>query len=318
MQASSAASTSEALVAANDRLVELASKLAPSPGSHETSIAGLTLFRSDSSATCQWGVCEPSLCFIIQGTKTVRFGDREIHFPPMSYLANNIHLPIQAGTLDATPETPYLGAKIVIDPNEVAELVLELGDRLPQHAFNRECSEVSCGLCRAHMGRDMQEPLERLLALLENPDDAPALAPLARREILYRALMSELGATIRRFATVDSQSHRISQVVSILQERFTEPLRVSELAEQANMSESALFHSFKRATRMSPLQFQKKLRLHEARRLMLLEGLETASASYRVGYESPSQFSREYRRLFGAPPRADVTRLRGTGESIPA
>ena len=116
---------------------------------------------------------------------------------------------------------------------------------------------------------------------------------------------------MRRFASADSQAHRISKVIAVLKDRFTEPLRIRELAEQANMSESSLFHSFKQVTRMSPLQFQKKLRLHEARRLMLSEGLEAATASFRVGYESPSHFSREYSRLFGAPPRADVIKLRG-------
>lgn len=302
----------------NPRLVELATRLTPGSGQHDTGIPGLTLFRADQALTCHWSVCEPSLCFFIQGRKRVSFGDQDIEFSSLTYMVNNIHLPVQSGTLEASPEQPYLAAKIVIDPKEVAELILEFGDRLPAPEKDSECPVGSCGLCRTSMGEDTQQALQRLLELLEKPDDIPVLAPLARREILYRAMMGELGPRIRKFATSDTQANRISQVVTILKERFAEPLRVAELAEQANMSESSLFHTFKRVTRMSPLQFQKKLRLHEARRLMLAEGLEAAAASYRVGYESPSQFSREYSRLFGAPPRTDVSKLRGLGESIPA
>jgi transcriptional regulator GlxA family with amidase domain len=165
----------------------------------------------------------------------------------------------------------------------------------------------------------LQNALYRLLQLLDSPGDIPILAPLARREIIYRALVGDMGPRMRRFAATGTQAHRISTVISALKDHFAEPLRNSELAEAANMSESTLYHSFKQVTRMSPLQFQKKLRLHEARRLMLSEGLEAATASYRVGYESPSHFSREYSRLFGAPPKTDVTLLRGvraTAESV--
>lgn len=302
----------------NQHLVELATRLTGGPGHHQTGIPGLTLYRADEALTCHWGVCEPALCFFIQGRKRFSFGDHEIEFSALTYMVNNIHLPVQSGALEASPEKPYLGAKIVIDTNEVAELVLKFGDRLPAPEKDSECPEVSCGMSRTSMGEDTQRALQRLLELLDRPEDIPVLAPMARREILYRALIGELGPRIRKFITTDTQANRISQVITTLQERYAEPLRVRELADQANMSESALFHTFKRVTRMSPLQFQKKLRLHEARRLMLTEGLEAASASYRVGYESPSQFSREYSRLFGAPPRTDVTRLRGAGESIPA
>lgn len=318
MQAESTMSQEESTPQTNLQLVDLVSSQLSEPGLQETAINGLSLFRSDSSTTCQWGVCEPSLCFVIQGTKSIRFGDQEILFQPLTYLVNNVHLPVLARTLDVSPEKPYLGVKMAVQPEEVSELILEFGNRLVDPDEDPLCSEVSCGLCRTRMGDDIQAALERLLMLLNKPDDIPVLAPMARREILYRALSGELGPMIRKFATTDSQAHRISQVITILQERYTERLRASELAEGANMSESALFHTFKKVTRMSPLQFQKKLRLHEARRLMLAEGLEAASASYRVGYESPSQFSREYSRLFGAPPRADVSKLRRPGEPMPA
>lgn len=302
----------------NPQLVELTTRLAGESGQNITDIPGLTLYRADDTGTCHRIVCEPSLCFFIQGRKQVSFGDHDIEFPALTYMVNNIHLPIRAGVLDASPDQPYLAVKVAIDPSEVADLILQFGDRLPASEKDSECSLSSCGLCRASMDDAMQQALQRLLELLEKPDDIAVLAPMARREILYRAMMGELGPRIRKFATHDTQANRISRVIATLQERYTEPLRVSELAEQAIMSESALFHTFKRVTRMSPLQFQKKLRLHEARRLMLAEGMEAAAASYRVGYESPSQFSREYSRLFGAPPKTDVSKLRGLAETVPA
>ena len=161
------------------------------------------------------------------------------------------------------------------------------------------------------MNTRMQGALYRLLSLLDSPEDIPILSPLARRELIYRALMGEMGPQMRRFAASDSQANRIARVIYALKERYAQPLKIRDLADAANMSESTLYHSFRQVTRMSPLQYQKKLRLHEARRLMLAEGLEAATASYRVGYESPSHFSREYSRMFGAPPRADVSQLRG-------
>ena len=248
---------------------------------------------------------------MIQGTKTIQLGDREITYQPLSYLASSVHLPVLGRIVDASEEHPYLAVKLKVDPQEVAELVLELGDKAPPLHPTESCPEVQCGLCMSSMDERMQSALYRLLSLLDSPGDIPILAPLARREIIYRALIGEMGSRMRKFAAADSQAHRISTVISTLKDHYAEPLRISELAEAANMSESTLYHSFKQVTRMSPLQFQKKLRLHEARRLMLTEGLEAATASYRVGYESPSHFSREYSRLFGAPPRADVTLLRG-------
>lgn len=299
-------------------LIHLVREWAPKPGRHISPLEGVELFRVDSPTQCSPAVCEPSLAFVIQGAKSLQFGDREIVYGPLTYLASSVHLPVQVRIEDATPEHPYLAAKLVVDPQEITDLLLEVGEQVPEWDMDHDCSEVSCGLCMTQMDHAMQMAVGRLLSLMDSPSDIPVLAPLARREILYRALMGEMGPRIRKFATTDSQAHRISRVIAMLKDRYTQPLRIGELAEQANMSESTLFHSFKKVTRMSPLQFQKRLRLQEARRLMLAEGLEAAVASYRVGYESASQFSREYSRMFGAPPRADVTRLRGETEEAMA
>ena len=282
---------------------------APLDGLQPSAIDGLELIRSDSPTTCVSSVYEPSLCLIAQGGKTVWLGDKEIVYGPLSCLVSSVHLPVLGQVTEASKDKPYLGVKLAVDPQEVTDLILELGEDLPDP--EEECPDISCGLCRSQAENGMVEAVTRLVSLLDSPMDARILAPLARREILYRALIGETGARMRKFASADSQAHRISKVIAVLKDRFTEPLRIRELADQANMSESSLFHSFKQVTRMSPLQFQKKLRLHEARRLMLSEGLEAATASFRVGYESPSHFSREYSRLFGAPPRADVIKLRG-------
>ncbi|MBM1144908.1 AraC family transcriptional regulator [Alcanivorax sp. ZXX171] len=288
-------------------------KWAPDEGLNQTAIPGLELMRADSTTSCMGSsVYDPSFCLIAQGAKTVWLGDREIAYGPLSCLVSSVHLPVLGKVTEASPENPYLGVKVNVDPQEVTDLMLELGEE-PLEPGDPEDPEnaCSCGLGRAQAEKDMVEAVLRFVALLDNPRDARILAPLARREIIYRALIGEIGPRMRKFAVADTQAHRIARVISVLKDRFSEPLRIRDLADLANMSESSLFHSFKQVTRMSPLQFQKKLRLHEARRLMLAEGLEAATASFRVGYESPSHFSREYSRLFGNPPRADVIKLRG-------
>lgn len=289
---------------------------AAEPGLHGTAIEGLALARADAPQPVESCLYTPALGFIVQGSKSVQFGDRELVYGPLTYVACNVQLPIRSQVVEASKDKPYLSFKINLNPQEITELILESGDKLRWE--HDECPDLGCGLCMSHMDIGMQEAIVRLLSLLESPSDIPVLAPLALREIIYRALNSELGPRIRKFAAPDTQWHRVSQVINALQKSYTQPLRIAALAEKSNMSESSLFHTFKKVTRMSPLQFQKKLRLHEARRLMLSEGMDAASASYRVGYQSPSQFSREYSRMFGIPPRADVTKLRGEREPMHA
>lgn len=299
------------------QLTDLVSERLTHEGFFETSIPGLELFRVDGPTPCMSVVYEPSLCLLVQGRKVLQLGDREIIYGPMSYMVSSVDLPVNGRVVDASPSNPYLAVKISIDPADVAELVMQLGDSGPSETG--DCPYSSCGLCVAQVDFGILDAMTRLVGLLETPAHARVLAPLIQREIIYRALVGEMGPRMREFVSSDSQSNRISRVIAVLKDRFAEPLRVRELAADVNMSESALYHSFKQVTRMSPVQFQKKLRLHEARRLMLSEGLEAATASYRVGYESPSHFSREYSRMFGAPPRADVVKLRGeTRLSLPA
>jgi AraC-like DNA-binding protein len=221
-----------------------------------------------------------------------------------------VSLPVIGQVVEATPEQPYLAIKMILRPQEITDLVLQMGQHDDVPLDESTCALLSCGLQVAHMDAGLLDSIGRLVALLDAPEDIAVLGPLVRREILYRVLMGELGPRMRKFALADHQASRVSKVIALLKDRFSEPLRVRDLADAVNMSESALFRSFKEVTRMSPVQFQKRLRLYEARRLMLAEGLEAATASFRVGYESPSHFSREYSRLFGASPRSDVVRQR--------
>lgn len=291
------------------RLVSITEQLTAAEGILATEINGVELFRFEEPVSCASGVFEPCICFVIQGDMKIQLGDHEITHSAMAYMASSVHLPVMRRVTEASRERPFIGAKLKVDPQEVANLLVELGDKAPPLAAPDSCPE--CGLSIAQMDEQMQYALYRLLNLLNSPRDIAILAPSIRREIIYRALIGEMGSRMRQFSAIDSQSHRISNVISILKDQYTKPLRIRELAEAVNMSESTLYHNFKQVTHMSPLQFQKKLRLLEARRLMLVEGIEAATASYRVGYESPSHFSREYSRLFGAPPKADVQNLRG-------
>lgn len=305
-------------MALSDDMLQLSQQLAQhvkhwasDEGITPTAIPGLELLRIDGPMTCMGSsIYDPAICLIAQGEKVLWLGDRQMTYGPLSCLFTSVHLPVLAKVTQASPEQPYLGVKINIAPQEVADLVMTLGDELPPLSETL-CPDAACGLCRTQADGPMVNAILRLVQLLDSPRDARILAPLVHREILYWALVGEMGERMRRFATADSQIHRVSKVITLLKDRFHEPLRMGDLAMMANMSESSLFHSFKQVTRMSPLQFQKKLRLHEARRLMLSEGIEASTASFRVGYESPSHFSRDYSRQFGAPPRTDVLRLRG-------
>ncbi len=225
-------------------------------------------------------------------------------YDALNYLTVSVTLPAIGQILEATEDRPYLCLRLELDARLIAELLLQVGRSGVPASTDR-------GLFVARTSPQLLDAVLRLTKLLEHPRDAAILAPLAMREIHYRVLTSELGHRLRELCVVDSQVHRVARAIELLRKRFTESLRIEDLAAAAHMSESSLHHRFKAVTAMSPMQFQKQLRLHEARRLMLTEGLEAAAAAHRVGYESPSQFSREYRRLFGAPPRREIETVRG-------
>jgi AraC-like DNA-binding protein len=286
---------------------ELAARVvqfARTDGVHETQIEGLAAIRASAPSQPLPSVYEPSLCIVVQGRKHARLKDETYTYDPLNYLVVSVTLPVIGQILEASHERPYLCLRIGVDRKLIGELLLQAGPTLVQ----RPASER--GLYVAKTDGALLDSVVRLVRLLDKPRDVPVLSPLVLREIHYRALTGELGARLRELCIVDSQIQRIARAIDTLRTRFAEGFSVEELAAIAHMSPSSFHHRFKEVTAMSPVQFQKQLRLHEARRLMLTEGLEASVAAHRVGYESASQFSREYRRLFGAPPRREIDALR--------
>lgn len=273
-------------------------------GLHATSVPGVKMYRSDGPTCASPTIYEPIVCLLVQGSKQVWLGDEPLHYQELQYLLAPITLPVSGKVMKASPNQPYLALSIDLDLRELTDLVIDMGDKIPNTAIPAR------GIAVGDADLALISVFQRLIQLQQAPQDIPILLPLLKREMLYRLLIGPTGSQLREFTLIDSQAHRINKVIDILRQRYNEPLRIKELAEAAHVSESALFQSFKAVTSMSPLQFQKQLRLNEARRIMLYEGIEAATASYKVGYESPSQFSREYSRLFGAPPKADIARFR--------
>jgi AraC-like DNA-binding protein len=288
-------------------LAERVARAARQEGPLDTAIAGLTVIKASAPSQPLPSVYEPSLCIVVQGRKRARLADEEYCYDPLNYLVVSVTLPIIGQVIEATSDRPYLCLRVSVDRKLIGELVLQAGPTL----IKKPSSER--GLYVARTDAALLDAVVRLVRLLDAPRDANVLAPLVMREIHYRALMGELGAQLRELCVVDSQAQRIARAIDVLRARFVDSFSVEELAAIAHMSPSSFHHRFKEVTAMSPVQFQKQLRLHEARRLMLTDGLDASVAAHRVGYESASQFSREYRRLFGAPPRREIEQLRALG-----
>ena len=299
------------LVPARPRLdaqqAELANRIARTAsgdGVQATAIAALTVIRASTPSQPLASVYHPSLCIVVQGRKRALLGGEIYTYDPLNYLVVSMSLPVVGQIIEATPAQPYLCVRIDLDPALVNELLAQLGAAAPPRAHEGRA------LFLARTSAALLDAVLRLVRLLDAPDDAPVLAPLALREIHYRVLLGELGQRLRSLCEADGASQRVARAIELLKARYTEPLRIEDLAAVAHMSASSLHQRFREATATTPLQFQKQLRLQEARRLLLTEGIEAAAAGYRVGYESPSQFSREYRRLFGAPPKREVAARR--------
>lgn len=272
----------------------------------ESAIDGLFLSRYEENVRGMPALAQPALCILAEGNKTLFLGDERYTYDPLHYMVVSVTLPITGAMLDASPQNPCLGLRLDIDPAEISQLIAQSGPMLvPSMPSGR-------GLFVERSDVPLLDALLRLVRLLDSPRDIAVLAPLVRRELLYRVLRGPQGHRLYEIALANSQTHRVCQAIAWLNQHYQQPLRIEDLAREVNLSTSTLHHRFKAVTSMSPLQYQKQLRLQEARRLMLNDGIEAAVAGYRVGYESPSQFSREYSRLYGAPPIRDVARLRAS------
>ncbi len=283
---------------------ELAAQImrhAREPGLSGTAVERLSLIRGDAPTMPTPSVYEASLCLIAQGSKRVSLGEQSVVYDASRYLLVSVDLPLVGHVLEATPAEPYLCCKIDLDRTVLADL-------LTTQARTAPSAELS-PLAVYPADPELIDAACRLVRLLDRPEHIATLAPLIEREILYRLLMGPHGPTLRRMATGDSRLGRIGRAIAWIRTYYREPLRIGDIASAANMSPSSLHEHFKAVTTLTPLEFQKQLRLQEARRLMLAKGATAGAASFSVGYQSPSQFSREYRRLFGAPPRRDVDQL---------
>ncbi len=279
-------------------------------GSRSTAVRGLGLNRVSTPTQRLHGVHNPCVCVIAQGAKRVMLGDEVYLYDRAHYLAASVDLPVSGQVIEASPEKPYLGLKLDVAPQEIAALLLESPPPQSSDAASTR------GLFVSRVDADLLDAFVRMLRLLDTPEDIPALEAGVRREILYRMLKSEQGHRLRQIATSAAHATRIAKTIDWLRNNFKQPLRIEELAARASMSTSSFHEHFRAITAMSPLQFQKQLRLQEARQLLMSEALDAATAGHRVGYESPSQFSREYARLFGAPPATDRRRLAPQREVI--
>ncbi|WP_165251306.1 AraC family transcriptional regulator [Paludisphaera soli] len=286
-----------------NELAALIGRIAATDGVHPTAIGPVTLYRSSMASEPCDCVYEPALCVVAQGSKRVLLGEEAYVYDPSHFLLVSVGLPVVGQVTTASSEEPYLAAKIDLDLGQVGELMADAPVAIDAEPPGR-------GLTVSTLDPPLLDAVSRLVGLLETPRDVPALAPLVLREIAYRLLTGEQGGRLRRIAAEGGLSQRVARAIEWIRRRYAEPFRIEDVAKAARMSPSTLHQHFKAVTAMSPLQYQKRLRLQEARRLMLVGGLDAAEAAYRVGYESPSQFSREYRRAFGEPPARDLARLR--------
>ncbi|WP_083438862.1 AraC family transcriptional regulator [Herbaspirillum autotrophicum] len=291
------------LVMAQRELVTLIARLTEGiEGSLETGIEGVAVHRIANPSGPKHAVQKPAFAVIAQGSKRLFVGDDIYDYDPMHYLVSSVDLPMVGKVMTSCAEQPYLGLRMDLDTKEIGALI---GDEsLPQGIS----SDASRGLFVNRLNATLLDAVLRLLRLLETPRDIPIMAPMIKREILYRLLMNGQGALLRQTALQDSQMNRIAKAIRLMKENFVQPLRVDAIARDVHMSVSSLHHHFKVVTAMSPLQYQKNLRLQEARRLILADDISVAIAAQTVGYESSSQFSREYSRMFGAPPLRDKRR----------
>jgi len=292
-----------------DELTERIAQAIHQDGTIEV-LKGLHFYRSSLPSECLYGVSVPAFCVIAQGSKEVLLGNDRYQYDPMHYLLATAELPIVSQILTATQEQPYLSLRLDLEPTLVSSVMVEAGYPSAQRGASVKAIAVS------PLDANLLDAVVRLVRLLDSPAEAHVLAPLIRREIIYRLLAGAQGDRLRQIAVLNGYTHHIARAVDRLRQDFNQPLRIETIAQELGMSVSGFHHHFKAVTAMSPLQFQKQLRLQEARRLMLGENLDATTAAYRVGYDDASHFNREYKRQFGAPPMRDVERLREAASTV--
>jgi AraC-like DNA-binding protein len=291
-----------------EELIERMAAAVPDDGTVEA-FPGFHLARASEPTEPVRAVFEPSFCFVAQGSKRAMLGEEVFRYDPQHYLIYTVDLPLTFQVEEASEEHPYLGLRLDLEPALVASVIMESGLRIKKGDASTKAMNVSS------VDADLLDAVVRLVRLVETPAERKVLASLIIREIIYRLLIGGQGARLSHILAASGDTRRISKAIGHLREHFDEQLKMDEIARELGMSVSGFHHHFKSVTSMSPLQFQKHLRLQEARRLMLGEDMDAASAAFRVGYQDPSHFSREYKRHFGAPPHGDIASLRSRLEA---
>jgi len=284
-------------------LAELMMRAMPRDGTRDVQ-PGLGFNRFSRPTELHHGFFEPCLCVIAQGAKTLTLGEDVFRYDPARYMIATVGVPMTAQVVQATPDRPYLGVRLVLDPGVVSSVMVEAG--IVQSRGDGDVKAVNVSTLDA----ELLDAMLRLARLVERPGKYRVLSPLIVREIVYRLLIGEQSSRMRHLATFGGQAHRMVRAVEKLRANYDKPLRIESIAKELGMSLSGFHAHFKAVTNMSPLQYQKQIRLQEARRLMVSENLDAGEAGYRVGYEDQSHFSREYKRHFGEPPVRDMERLR--------
>ena len=286
-----------------DEIAAVIARHVPTDGFHATPIERVTLVRSSTVTMPMPNVYRPQLCLVAQGYKEVTLGDRVFSYAPGRYGVVTYDLPAIGHVVEATPDKPYLCLYLDFDPVMLGDLALRVPPPpgVPSQPIGKTVSDAGAGLLDAAL---------RLLRLLDDPAALPVLGPLAEQEILYHLLAGPDGARMRHITSGQGRVAQVGRAIAWIGKNFRERFSIERLAAEVGMSPSSLHEHFRAVTAMTPLQFQKQLRLQGARSLMLLQDVAVATAAVEMGYESPSQFSREYRRHFGEPPARDIARLR--------
>jgi AraC-like DNA-binding protein len=298
------------LQASREELVERIARTIREDGVIEP-LKGLHLGRLSVPLEKLHSVLEPSFCVIAQGSKEVLLGDTRYQYDPFHYLLTTLELPRVSQVMEASKERPYLSLRLELDPPLVNSVMIEAGQILsPRNGGDASATDVS------PLDADLLDAVVRLVRLLDSPAEARVLMPMITREIVYRLLLCDQVGRLRHLASVGGNTTHIARAIERLRQDFDKPLRVEQLARELGMSVSGFHYHFKAVTAISPLQFQKQLRLQEARRLMMSQDLDATSVAYRVGYNDASHFNREYKSVFGVPPMRDVQRLREAAKTI--
>ncbi|KEQ02771.1 AraC family transcriptional regulator [Pseudorhizobium pelagicum] len=267
-----------------------------------TAIPCVSLLTAERTTEPAAGMTELVMCLVLQGAKAISCGENELHYAAGSYFIASIEIPVFGRVSQASDQKPFLGIGFNFDPRQIAELVMEMPDvRDPEYL---------CGLGVSQSDPQLEEAFLRMVRLLDRRGEIPVMAPILEREILFRLLQGPQGAKLRQIAQVDGRQSQVRRALAWIRDHLTEPFKVEDLARMAGMSVSVFHRHFKAATTMTPIQYQKRFRLHEARRQLLGTPGDATRVAFAVGYESASQFSREYARLFGLPPARDAARLR--------